>query len=308
MVEEQAARPPLIARYLDHLRSERGLSANTVEAYRRDLGRYAEFLDDVSIEDAATATEEDVAAFVAWLRRTTSASGQPYASSSVARMIVAVRGFHRFIAGEGLASDDVAASLTTPRSERALPKALRVDQVERLLAAPAGQEPAALRDRALLEVLYGAGLRIGEVVGLDLDDVDPVERLLTVRGKGGKHRIVPFGDVAAAELDAWLVRGRPRLQPTVPAVFVNARGGRLSRQGAWKRLKQHAAAVELDDVSPHTLRHSFATHMLERGLDLRSVQELLGHQSLSTTQVYTHLTTRGVQDTYNKAHPRAEAG
>jgi integrase/recombinase XerD len=305
MVEEQAARPPLIARYLDHLRSERGLSANTVEAYRRDLGRYAEFLDDVSIEDAATATEEDVAAFVAWLRRTTSASGQPYASSSVARMIVAVRGFHRFIAGEGLASDDVAASLTTPRSERALPKALRVDQVERLLAAPAGQEPAALRDRALLEVLYGAGLRIGEVVGLDLDDVDPVERLLTVRGKGGKHRIVPFGDVAAAELDAWLVRGRPRLQPTVPAVFVNARGGRLSRQGAWKRLKQHAAAVELDDVSPHTLRHSFATHLLDNGADVRAVQELLGHASVTTTQIYTLVSRQVLREVYERAHPRA---
>jgi integrase/recombinase XerD len=298
---------PLLGRYLDHLRAERGLARNTLDAYRRDLGRYADYLDEVGIDDPRRVATEDLEAFVGWLRRSTTAAGRPYASTTVARIVVAVRGFHRFLAREGLTPDDVAAPVATPRTPRSLPKALSVEEVARLLTAPVGDDPLPRRDRALLELLYGAGLRITEATTLDLDDVDPVERLLRIHGKGDKERIVPYGDLAAEALDAWLVGGRPALSPRVPAVFVNARGGRLTRQGAWKVVGGHADRVGLAAaVSPHTLRHSFATHLLDGGADVRVVQELLGHASVTTTQIYTLVSRTALRDVYERAHPRAQ--
>jgi integrase/recombinase XerD len=297
---------PMLGRYLDHLRAERGLAGNTVEAYRRDLGRYATFLHERGITDPRTATSEDLESFVAWLRGGPSATGRPYASSSVARIVVAVRGFHRFLAREGLVDADIGAQLGAPRADRSLPKALSVARIEQLLASPHGEQPLVRRDRALLELLYGAGLRISELTALDLDDLDPVERLVLVRGKGDKERIVPYGEVAASALESWTVQARPALHPRVPALFVNGRGGRLTRQGAWKRVKAHAEHVGLaDEVSPHTLRHSFATHLLDGGADVRAVQELLGHASVTTTQIYTLVSREALREVYERAHPRA---
>ncbi|MBW3658680.1 MAG: site-specific tyrosine recombinase XerD [Actinobacteria bacterium] len=297
---------PLVSVYLDHLRVERGLADNTLQAYRRDLATYAEYLDERGIEDPRRATAEDLDAYVPWLRQRRTPTGEAYAASSVARAVVAVRGLHRFLAREGLTPDDVSADVATPATMRSLPKALSVAQVERLLDAPLGDDPAALRDRAMLEVLYGGGLRISELTALDVDDLDRVDGLVRVRGKGGKDRVVPFGHAAGEALDAWLVRGRPRLSPRGPAVFCNTRGGRLTRQGAWKVLKGHAARAGLSDaVSPHTLRHSFATHLLDGGADVRAVQELLGHASVTTTQIYTLVSRQRLREVYDRAHPRA---
>ena len=296
----------LVERYLDHLLAERGLARNTISAYRRDLARYARFLDETGIDSPLQVHEEDLERYVASLRTPDPDGAAPYASSSIARMVVAVRGFHRFLAREQLTLDDVSAQLEPPRASRPLPKALSVDDVERLLGAPTGGRPAALRDRALLELLYGAGLRISESIGLDVDDVDEIDQLVRVKGKGDKERLVPFGDLAAEALEAWLVRGRPAVGPQQPAVFLNLRGGRLSRQGAWKRLKAHAQTVGLDDrVSPHTLRHSFATHLLDGGADVRAVQELLGHASVTTTQIDTLVSRQVLREVYERAHPRA---
>lgn len=297
----------LVGRYLDHLRVERGLAGNTVEAYRRDLDHYARYLHETGLADLTEVTGPDVERFVGWMRTQVSASGRPYAPSTVARAVVAVRGLHRFLAEEGLTAADAAADVDTPRSGRSLPKALPLAQIERLLAAPTGDDPAALRDRAILELLYGSGLRISELTGLDVDDVDAVERLVRVRGKGSKDRVVPFGAVAAAALEQWLVRGRPLVASGAPAVFVNTRGGRLTRQGVWKLVKEHAGRVGLnDDVSPHTLRHSFATHLLDGGADVRAVQELLGHANVTTTQIYTLVSRQRLREMYDQAHPRAK--
>lgn len=297
---------PLLSVYLDHLRVERGLADNTLQAYRRDLTTYGAFLAERGIDDPRDATTDDLEALVPWLRLRRTPEGDAYAASSVARTVVAVRGLHRFLAREGLTGEDSAADLATPTTLRSLPKALSVEQVERLIEAPVGDDPPALRDRAMFELLYGGGLRISELTALDVDDLDRVDELVRVRGKGDKDRVVPFGRAAGAALDAWLVRGRPRVGPEGPAVFVNTRGGRLTRQGAWKVLKGHAERAGLSDaVSPHTLRHSFATHLLDGGADVRAVQELLGHASVTTTQIYTLVSRRRLREVYDRAHPRA---
>lgn len=297
-----------VDRYLDHLSVERGLSPHSLAAYRRDLALYSTYLHERGIRSPLEAAEGDLAAFVTWVRERRTSGGRQFAASTVARTLVAVRGFHRFLLREGLAIVDPAASVAGPRPPRALPRALRTDQVEQLLAAPSGDGPVALRDRALLEVLYGAGLRISELVALDVDDVDLAARSVRTIGKGDKERVVPLGRPASAAVDAWLVRGRPGLRPVAPALLVNRRGGRLTRQGAWKILKGHAQAAGLAaTVSPHTLRHSFATHLVEGGADVRVVQELLGHASVNTTQVYTHVSTGRLRSVYERAHPRARA-
>jgi integrase/recombinase XerD len=232
--------------------------------------------------------------------------GRPYAASTVARTLVAVRGFHRFLVREGMADDDPSVEVSGPRLARSLPKALSQEQVGRLLAAPIGEDPVVLRDRAMLELLYASGLRISELVGLDVDDVDLGGLVVRCRGKGGKERHVHMGRPAGTALDGWLVRGRPALRPRGPALFCNRRGGRLTRQGGWKIIKKHAEAVGLGTVvSPHTLRHSFATHLLEGGADVRVVQELLGHATVSTTQVYTLVSQGRLRSVYDEAHPRA---
>jgi integrase/recombinase XerD len=310
--------------YLEHLTVERGLARNTLESYQRDLRRYRDALVARGRTRLSEVVEEDVAAFLAALRR--GADGHPPLSAgSAARAVVAVRGLHAFALREGLAETDPAREVRPPAPPRRLPKAISVAEVERLLDAaapwltvqsPAATGPAALRDRALLELLYATGARISEAVGLDVDDLDLRPRVETpsavrLAGKGGKQRVVPVGSYARAALDAYLVRGRPALAAAArrmsasPAVFLNARGGRLTRQGAWMVLRAAAARAGLADVSPHTMRHSFATHMLDGGADVRVVQELLGHASVTTTQVYTLVTVDHLREVYAATHPRA---
>ncbi|HZR49097.1 MAG TPA: site-specific tyrosine recombinase XerD [Streptosporangiaceae bacterium] len=301
-----------VREYLDFLEVERGLAANSVESYWRDLRRYEEVLADRGRGNLDEVTTVDVAEFVASLREGDD-EHDPLAVSSAARALVAVRGMHAFLVKQGLAAADPAREVSPPALPRRLPKAIPLAEVERLLeAASAADDPRSLRDRALLEFLYGTGARISEATDLDVDELqlddDPVVRLA---GKGGKHRIVPVGSYATQALNAYLVRARPALAAAskrvavVPAVFLNARGGRLTRQGAWGILQATAERAGLDDVSPHTLRHSFATHLLDGGADIRVVQELLGHASVSTTQIYTLITVDKLREVYAAAHPRA---
>ena len=299
-----------VRRYLDFLAVERGLAANTLSAYRRDLHRYAGWLASVGIDDPGRAAEDDLVAFLGALRVSSTPEGTRYRASSVARSLAAVRGFHRFLVSERLAGADPSRDLGTPKVPASLPKALSVEQVEALLGAVAGDEPLALRDRALLETLYAAGLRVSEATALDVDDLDMQDGTVRAFGKGARERLVPVGRSARRALDAYLVRGRPLLaRPrSGPALFLNAQGSRLSRQGCWKILRRHARRAGLEaEVSPHVLRHSFATHLLAGGADIRSVQELLGHASLATTQVYTRVTTDQLREVYLRAHPRARA-
>ncbi len=298
--------------YLDHLAVERGSARNTLESYRRDLRRYSQHLAERQIDDLAAVGESDVSAFVRTLRTGDAERGvPPLAASSAARALVAARGLHRFATGEGITTVDVAREVRPPSGPKRLPKALAVDQVLALLDAVGGPEEAAgprqLRDRALLELLYSTGARISEAVGLDVDDVDDDSRSVLLAGKGGKQRLVPVGRPALAAVGAYLVRGRPSLVSRAgPALFLNARGGRLSRQSAWQVLREAAARAGITtDVSPHTLRHSFATHLLDGGADVRVVQELLGHASVTTTQVYTMVTVQGLREVWAGAHPRA---
>jgi len=296
---------PEAQQFLRHLRAERGLSAATVEAYTRDLRRYTTYLEEHGLGLAAV-TPEDVEAFVVWLRESRRHDGSPYAERSLGRTVVAVRGLHRFLRVEGGAPIDPASGIAAPSHGRSLPKALSELDVVRLLDAPSSSTPAGLRDRAALELLYGAGLRISELTGLDLDDVDPVDRMVLVRGKGDRQRIVPFGAPAAEAIERWLTVGRPGLAPRVPALVVNLRGGRLSRQGLWQVIRRHAETADVSaHVTPHTLRHSFATHLLDGGADIRAVQELLGHASLTTTQIYTLVSRGAMRRVYEQAHPRA---
>jgi integrase/recombinase XerD len=295
--------------YLEHLTVERGLSRNTLAAYRRDLARYVDYLAALGIADPSGVREEQVSGFLVAIR-TGEDGGAPLAASSAARTVVAVRGFHRFLVLEGAAAVDPAGEVRPPAPPRRLPKAIAVDEVERLLdAAGLGGTPASLRDRAMLEVLYGSGARISEAVGLDVDDLDLAGGLVRLHGKGGKERIVPVGRPAVAAVEAYLVRVRPGLVRQgrgTPAVFCNLRGGRLSRQSAWAALQVAAERAGLAaHVSPHTLRHSFATHLLEGGADVRVVQELLGHASVTTTQIYTKVTADTLREVYAAAHPRA---
>lgn len=298
----------MVAAYLDHLAVERGTARNTLESYARDLRRYREFLAARAKSDFTAVTESDVVDFGVSLREG-SADHPPLAASSAARALVAVRGLHKFAVREGRTEHDVAREVRPPAAGKRLPKALPVDDVLRLLDLPPGDDERALRDHALLEVLYSTGARISEAVGLDLDDIDSTQRTVLLDGKGGKQRLVPIGGPALDALDAYLVRARPALAAKgrgTPAVFLNVRGGRLSRQSAWQVLKSSAARAGITGaVSPHTLRHSFATHLLEGGADVRVVQELLGHASVTTTQIYTLVTVNTLREVYATAHPRA---
>ena len=295
--------------WLDHLRVERGAAANTLSSYRRDLARYVLYLEGMGITDPAVVREADVTAFLADLREGTP-ERPPLSASSAARTLVAVRGLHKFLALEGETLTDPAGAVPPPKAPKRLPKAISIHDVERLLsAASVGETPAALRDRAIMEVLYGAGARISEAVGLDVDDVDLENGSVRLLGKGGKERLVPLGRYAREAVTAYTVRARPTMAVKgkgTPALFLNQRGGRLSRQSAWTAI--HAAADRAGlgaTVSPHTLRHSFATHLLDGGADVRVVQELLGHASVTTTQIYTMVTVQRLREVYAQAHPRA---
>jgi integrase/recombinase XerD len=297
--------------FLDHLTVERGSSANTLSSYRRDLRRYVDYLDAAGISDLDKVGANTVSSFLAALREG-SETHPPLSASSAARAVVAVRGLHRFAYADGQVTADVAREVKPPTPPRRLPKAISVEDVERLLAAADfDQTPLSIRDRALLEVLYGSGARISEAIGLDVDDVDLEQRTVLLRGKGGKQRLVPLGSYAAKALSAYLVRVRPELVRRgrgTPKIFLNARGGPLSRQSAWTVLRSSAEKAGLEpDISPHTLRHSYATHLMEGGADVRVVQELLGHASVTTTQIYTLVTVDQLREVYAFAHPRARA-
>jgi len=311
---------------------ERGLAAHTLEAYQRDLNRYAATLAGRGRTEIEAVITQDVADYLAGLREG-DGDHPPLAASSASRAVVAVRGLHAFALTEGLAPDDPARLVRPPAPPRRLPRAISLPEIERLLAAAGGPgttaaasggsadsaQAAALRDRALLELLYGTGARISEAVGLDVDDLDLagesrstlVADVVRLSGKGDKQRVVPVGSYARAAVEAYLIRARPvlaraaRRGPGSAAVFLNARGGRLTRQGAWGALRAAAARAGLAQVSPHTLRHSFATHLLDGGADVRVVQELLGHASVTTTQVYTLVTVDRLREVYAAAHPRA---
>ncbi|MGJ9404006.1 site-specific tyrosine recombinase XerD [Arthrobacter sp. KK5.5] len=302
-----------MAAYLQHLAVERGMAANTVSAYRRDLGRYAAFLAARGIE-AADDVERTVLAAFAQALRDGADGGSVLSARSAARCVVAVRGLHRFWALEGTARDNPASDLRPPAAGQRLPKAITVAEVGAILESVPAESETGQRDRALLEFLYATGARISEAVGLDVDDLHlerPSDGPAVVRltGKGSKERVVPLGSYALSALEAYLVRGRPALVAKgkgTPALFLNARGGRLSRQSAWTALKAAAERAGIaKTVSPHTLRHSFATHLLEGGADVRVVQELLGHASVTTTQVYTLVTADTLREVYAAAHPRA---
>jgi integrase/recombinase XerD len=299
------------------------MSRHTVAAYRRDLNRYVGYLAQLGVTDTSHVTSAMIGNYAGRLREGIAGPDgdgwveAPLANASVARAVIAVRSLHRFAVAEGLTSDDPARTVRPPKPPRRLPKALSLEQVQAMLAVPATDTEVGVRDAALLELLYGTGIRISEAVALDVDDVERLARTpadepapgLRVLGKGGKERIVPIGSYARGALDAYLVRGRAALAARgrgTPALFVNARGGRLSRQSAWAVLQSVADKAGIAAaVSPHTLRHSYATHLLDGGADIRVVQELLGHASVTTTQIYTLVTIEHLREVFLTSHPRA---
>ena len=298
---------PDVEIFLDHLTVERGLSKNTLLAYRRDLTRYCDFLDSRH-KPIAQASEGDIEDFLTYLR-TGNSEHPPLSVSSSARSIIAVRGFHKFHAREN-ASGDPAAQVRPPTPGRRLPKALSLSEIEAIIAgAGDGASAQSLRDRALIELLYATGARVSEIVNLEIDQIKRPLTALRLLGKGGKERVVPVGSFASAAVDAYLVRGRPVLLAgkSERRVFLNMRGGGLSRQSAWEIVRSAATKSGITtELSPHSLRHSFATHLLDGGADIRTVQELLGHASVATTQIYTLVTIDRLREAYLLAHPRAK--
>jgi integrase/recombinase XerD len=304
----------VVTGYLDHLTVERGLAANTIASYRRDLRRYTHYLAAAGVRGLAEVAESDVSGFLSALREGDD-DHPPLSATSAARAVVAVRGLHRFALLDGLVPDDVAHEVRPPTPARRLPKAVPVESVIALIEAAGSVEgPRGLRDRALLELLYGTGARISEAVGLAVDDIDRGQAAVRLAGKGGKERVVPVGSYALRAVEDYLVRARPELAANGRrgvrggTLFLNVRGGPLSRQSAWAILRsaaERAGGVDPAAVSPHTLRHSFATHLLDGGADVRVVQELLGHASVTTTQVYTLVTVDRLREVYATSHPRA---
>ncbi|MCU1409349.1 MAG: site-specific tyrosine recombinase XerD [Rhodoglobus sp.] len=302
---DQVSLTVAVDRFLRHVAIERGLSANTLQAYRRDLESYSESLAARGIQTPEGIGPEDVAAFAHDLR---TRPDRPLAASSMARMLSTVRGFHRFLVDESLVTVDAAAETKPPKLAMRLPKAISIEQMESVLNAVGGDDPQSLRDRALLELLYATGARVSEAVALNVDDLVDGD-IVRLFGKGSKQRIVPVGSFARAAIDAYLVRARPGFSvrgTATPALFLGARGQRVSRQNAWLIIRAAAEKAKLGlEISPHTFRHSFATHLLAGGADVRVVQELLGHSSVATTQIYTMVTADTLRDMYTTAHPRA---
>ena len=300
-----------IDEYLSYCAVERNLSSHTVQAYRRDLERYAQFLGTKRVSTIADITPEMLADFQIAIATGRDGAGK-LTASSIARTTAAVRGFHRFAVRERWVGADITRGVTTPTAARKLPKALTIDEVERLIGAADATTPIGLRAKALVELLYSSGTRISEALALDVDDLSFDDQVVLVRGKGNKQRLVPIGGHARAAIDAYLVQARPVFATRgkgSPALFLNDRGARLSRQSAWGDLEALAVIAKLEHkVSPHALRHSFATHLLNGGADIRVVQELLGHASVTTTQIYTKVSVEALRDIYTRAHPRAVTG
>ena len=297
-----------LTKYLRYVGIERGLSQNTQLAYRRDLGAYVEWLQHKNIAQFGAVTAPLISEYLGDLATRAEA---PMTASSQSRILSSIRGLHRFLAEEGETPVDVTVDVARPKQAKRLPKAITIDQMVALLGAVSGDDPVALRDRAFLEFLYATGARVSEAVGLNVDDVTDTDGLVRVRGKGGKQRIVPLGSYARAAIDAYLTRVRPDFATrgkSTPALFLGPRGSRLSRQGAWLIIQDAAEKAHLTaHVSPHTFRHSFATHLLAGGADVRVVQELLGHSSVATTQIYTMVTADTLRESYQLAHPRARS-
>ncbi len=297
----------LVLDFLAYLEFERGLSRNTLEAYRSDLLQYGRFLEERQLQ-AVAVRGADIADFLAALG---GSGGRLASPATIHRKAACLRSFYRHLRREGMLDTDPTASLTAPRRGRKLPQVLNRGEVTRLLDQPSGTEPTDLRDRALLELMYASGLRASEAIGLGVGDIDLDEQVLRARGKGSKERLVPVGHSAAEAVRRYLEQGRPRLvgNRSETHLFVNFRGGALTRQGLYKIVRRHAVSAGLGDrMSPHTLRHTFATHLLAGGCDLRSVQEMLGHADVATTQLYTHLSSERLKDVYFRAHPRATLG
>ena len=299
----------LAARWLEHLAVARGVSEHTLSNYTRDVRRYTAWLDSAGKTDLSQVTATDVEAYVADLRRGVDGA-KPLAASSAARALTVARGLHRFGVEEGVLAADTAAEVSPPAAGEKLPDTLSIDEVATLLDACPTETPVGLRDKALLETLYATGARVSEVLDLRVDDATAAidaDGILAVTGKGNKQRLVPLGRHSKDAIEAYLVRGRPVFATGKShALFLNKRGGRLSRQSAWTVIKQAAERAGIHkEVSPHTLRHSFATHLLEGGADVRSVQELLGHASVTTTQIYTHITVDSLREVWRSSHPRA---
>jgi integrase/recombinase XerD len=291
-----------IERFVEYLTVERGLSLNTLESYRRDLLAFASYLSEHFQLTVLDATQAHVVAYLGYLRN----SGR--ATSTISRNLASLRSFFHFMVREEAMAADPTANLETPKVEKRLPKVLTVDEVERLLQAPDPRTPTGARDKAMLELLYATGIRVSELVSLQLRDLNLAAGFLRCVGKGSKERIIPVGQVAQAALLHYLESGRAKLVRNTgsQALFVNHMGVQMSRQGFWKILKKYSRAAQIvKHITPHTLRHSFATHLLERGADLRSVQEMLGHADISTTQIYTHVTRARMREVYANAHPRA---
>ena len=320
MTQESSVVDAQVAAYLNFLAVEKGVSANTLGSYRRDLAKYLDYLKQAGLvknqpgtRALDAVTEQDITAFIAYLAEGDKESGRPpLAASSVTRTLSAVRGLHKFLVGEGELDVDVAARVALPKQPQRFPKALSQEDVVKLIeAVPSGEQASVtdLRDRALVEFLYSTGARVSEVTSLDIDDIDREHNLVLLRGKGGKERLVPVGSPAMAALEVWLVRGRPAWvrANSGPALFLNSLGRRLSRQSAGNMLAELGVRAGIGKkISPHTLRHSFGTHLIEGGADVRVVQELLGHASVTTTQIYTMITADNLRRVWAGAHPRAE--
>ena len=301
--DENTGWPSLLSEFLVYIKVEKGLSARTVEAYERDLGKWLDFLSRQGRSSPQEIEREDITSWLEELRN------QGLCSRSVARATASLRSFQRFLVEEGVCDRLPTADLPTPRHIQRLPRVLTQEEAALLLDQPIVEDPAGLRDRAILETLYGTGIRISELTGLDVEDIDLGEREMRVMGKGSRERVVPIGDAAAAALSDYLSKGKPKLEKSrvQRALFLNQRGGRLTRQGAWGLVKKYARRVGLEEkMTPHTLRHSCATHLLENGANLRYIQELLGHASISTTQIYTHVSRGKIRRDYMEAHPRMQ--
>ena len=299
----------LVLDFLAHLEFERGLSRNTLSAYRSDLLQFGRFLAERGRE-AAAAGPADLSDFLAELAGGDGNGSAPSATATVNRKAACLRSFYRHLRREEIVDDDPAAKLATPRRGKKLPEVLSYAEVQKLLAQPRGDEPTVSRDRALLELMYASGLRASETIGLEVGDIDLEHGIVRARGKGSKERLVPVGQKAVAAVRGYLRSGRPKLVRSHEErkLFLNFRGGSLTRQGLYKIVLRHAESAGLKGrMSPHTLRHSFATHLLTGGCDLRSVQEMLGHADLATTQLYTHLSGEDLKEVYFKAHPRANS-
>ncbi len=288
--------------YINFLQVEKGLAKNSVDAYSRDLRKYLLFMRDRGIDEPHLVRKEDITSFLSEER------SRGFSPGTLARYVSSIRGFHKFMLREGFSTNFPVSSLKTPKTPRLLPRVLNQEEARKLLDQPIPRDPKGLRDKAILETLYATGMRISELISLNLDDLDLKENEIRVIGKGGKERVIPVGRAAERSLEDYIALGRPQFLRGgfSKALFLNQRGGRLSRSGAWRILKGYAQRVALGEkMSPHTLRHSFATHLLENGADLLHIQEMLGHSSIRTTQVYTHVTREQVRKVYMKAHPRA---